>query len=165
MPINTVLTVNQGNTAMLFVSGKLPEALIIGEDEPPTDKQKKLTDLDALYDLWVESAHDPTKSPYFRYGRLHGFLDGYVGSLFFIDEDERKPEILLAHVFEDFAPETYDTSAYSLRKGPKKYGIDAAREYKAKFSGPDGFESHLQEFGVTDYTVRHVRYKNGRTYP
>lgn len=150
---------------MLFVSGKLPESLTIGEDEPFPDKRKKLADLDALYDLWVASAQDPTKSPYFRYGRLYGFLDGYVGSLFFIDEDEREPEVLLTHVFEDFMAETYDPSASSLRKGPKKYGIDAAREYKAKFYGPDGFESHLKKFGVTDYAVRHVRYKNGRTYP
>ena len=165
MPINTVVTVNQGNTAMLFVTGKLPPSLRIGEDDTFAQRQEKLAALDALYDLWVASARDPTKSPYFRYGHLQGFLDGYVGSLFFIDEDEHEPEILLTHVFEDFTAETYDPDAYSLRKGPKKYGIDAARAYKAKFYGTEGFEAQLQKFGVTDYTVRHVRYKNGRTYP
>ncbi len=33
MPINTVLTVNQGNTAILFVSGKLPDKLIITKND------------------------------------------------------------------------------------------------------------------------------------
>lgn len=165
MPINTVLTVNQGNTAMLFVSGKLPCSLIITKDDLPDARRGKLAQLDALYDLWVASAHDATKSIYFPYGHLNGFLDGYVGSLFFVDEDEREPEILLTHVFEDFLEETYDSSAAGLRKGPKKYGIDAARNYKANFFGSEGFEKQLKRFEITDYTVRHVRYKNGRTYP
>lgn len=165
MPLNTVLTVNQGNTALLFVSGKLPGSLIITQNDTPNARGEKLAKLDDLYDRWVASAHDPTKSTYFPYGHLSGFLDGYVGSLFFVDEDEHKPEILLTHVFEDFVTESYDASGPGLRKGPKKYGIDAARAYKAKFSGPNGFEAQLKQVGVTDYTVRHVRYKNGRTYP
>lgn len=165
MPINTVLTVNQGNTAMLFVSGRLPAGLIITKDDPPEARRDKLAALDGLYDRWVASAHDPTKSVYFPYGHLSGFLDGYVGSLFFVDEDEAEPRILLTHVFEDFIAETYDASGPGLRKGPKKYGIDAARAYKAAFSGPDGFGAQLEALGVTDYAAWHVRYKNGRTYP
>ena len=150
---------------MLFVSGKLPEKLRIADNDAPEARRHKLAALDQLYDRWVASAHDPTKSVYFSYGHLSGFLDGYVGSLFFVDEDEQEPEILLTHVFEDFVAETYDASVSGLRKGPKKYGIDAARAYKAKFFGPDGFEKQLKKLGITDYAVRHVRYKNGRTYP
>ncbi len=165
MPTNTTLTVVSGRTVLLFASGKAPTTLLVGGRDDLDQRLAKLAKLDALYDRWVASAYDDRKSPAFSSGYPYGFLDGYTGSLFFV-EDEDDYQIALAHVFEDHFDEEYSADTHSYQRRARRTGIEAARDFaRTRFEGKGGIKEHLESLGLTDCRAWYVRYKNGRTYP
>ena len=163
MPTNTTLTVHAGRTVLLFASGKASQ-LLVSEGDSTEDRLKKLKVLDDLYDRWVQSTYDKTKSPIFKNGRPHGFIDAYTGSLFFVEEDD--PQIVLVHVFEDHLENEYNEETLGYTPRQKQSGINAAKDYKAAQFGEKGdMGAYFDQLGITECTVWYARYKNGHTYP
>lgn len=163
MPTNTTLTVHAGRTVLLFASGKAGH-LLVDDSDDTKDCLKKLRVLDELYDRWVHSTYDKTKSPIFKNGHPYGFIDAYTGSLFFVEEDE--PLIVLVHVFEDYVENEYSDEAQGYTQRPKRSGVDAAKDYKRAQLGEKGeMRAYFDKLGITECTVWHARYKNGHTYP
>lgn len=161
MSIRTVLTAHPGNTVIIYLSACPPPAyLVSGEDTSPV-RRAKLRQQDELYSAWLESAQDPTKSPRFPNGQLSGYLSGYGGSLYFIEEEKDGcSSLVLAHIFEDFSEQELDPVDGTAFQKAKKSGLELAREFQES-RALEVFKCGLTEAGFSDLSVRKLCFRQG----
>ena len=164
MAIRTVLTAHPGNTVMVYLSASPPAAYLVKSEDTKQTRRKKLRRQNDLYASWLESAQDPTKSPYFPNGQLSGLLGGYGGSLYFIEEhfteEEGKPRLVFAHVFEDFTEQEVDPVDGVAFDKEKRAGLELARQFQTG-KALELFKCKLSDAGFSDVVVRLLRFKQG----
>jgi len=159
MSIRTVLTAHPGNTVMVYLSACPPSDYLVTAEDTKEARREKLQGQNDLYSNWLESAQDPTKSPRFPNGQLSGYLNGYGGSLYFI-EDEDDSRLVLAHIFEDYSEQELDpVDGTAFQKGVKT-GLELAKRFQ-KSKALEAFKCHLSDMGFSDLTIRKLRFRQG----
>ena len=161
MSIRTVLTAHPGNTVIVYLSACPPPSYLVTSEDTKQVRRTKLGQQDALYSSWLESAQDPTKSPRFPNRQLSGYLSGYGGSLYFIEEEEDGcSSLVLAHIFEDFSEQELDPAdGTAIQKGIKT-GLELAQRFQES-KALEAFKSQLSDLGFSDLSVRKLRFGQG----
>lgn len=160
MSIRTVLTAHPGNTVIVYLSACPPSNYLVTYEDTKQTRRMKLKWQNSLYSSWLESAQDPTKSPQFPNGQLSGYLNGYGGSLYFIEDEDNVSRLVLAHIFEDFNEQELDPVDGTAFQKDKKSGLELAQAFQES-SALGAFKCRLADLAFSDITVRKLRYRQG----